>query len=584
MARWPVHPVPLTDETFSSWVTRLSRANAATVSTWFAALDGRYRNPTWMDYHLDDKLAKFVLDGTGLAAGRGRLESMTLESAIEHLSIHGSNRWVLSTDTRVDQGKHRFCRRCFASDTTPYLRREWRFQWVHWCRVHDQPLDDRCPRCQAVFQPWRVRWDRPFASCSECEFELAEADAPRAVRRAPDFVKSVVNEALAAAYAPLPKREPEETAFEAVWSLQKWAELVGAEFWPQWLEALAVRGASGLADARENERAAWSFAIAWKLVAESGPVLDELVRRHRSSFNRATSTHCPPSVAPLRKLIVSRVKLSEADVSAAIERLLAAQAEVNFVTVSDAAGVSEKRIADNDAFRALVEDAQPRVIEQWCGATRKKLTASRERLRARGERVSRAQLASDSGVPIDAITKFERHTGESLCEGPTEQHSPSVRDAVAALEKANKRVTKKAVAAALGMDRSVFDRSPELSAIVEDAQERCPSAEAVEQACRQIETEGERVTVVAIARLLGCGKHHLERNKALKEIVEHYQRYERFHREAEVTRAAAKLRKAGEKITVASLCRVMGRHRSYIEKREWLRQFISHTLKFDASP
>lgn len=84
--------------------------------------------------------------------------------------------------------------------------------------------------------------------------------------------------------------------------------------------------------------------------------------------------------------------------------------------------------------------------------------------------------------------------------------------------------------------------------------------------------------MLAIARLLGCGKHHLERNKALKMIVEHYQRQERFHREAEVTRAAAKLRKAGEEVTVASLCRAMGKHQSYFEKRAWLMEF-ARTVK-----
>lgn len=575
MARWPVHPVPLPDETLSSWVTRLARANAATVSTWFAAIDGKYRDPTWIDYHLEDELAEHLIKGTGLSTGRDGVRQLLLEDLAETLSLQGRNRWMLSCDLRVDRGKHRFCRACFAADATPYLRREWRLEWVHWCRVHDRPLEDRCPACQAVVQPWRTRWDRPFTVCRECGHDLAAAtDVPK-LRGAPAFVTKAVTEALGVAFAPVPKKAPRETPFEAVWSVQKWAEAVGAASWPAWLELLGERVSQDFDKITDAERSAWSFAIAWRVTRGPEPLLEELVRRHRASFNRATSTHCPPSLEPLRKLIFPRVQLTAQHVSTAIEALLSSGADVNYVSVSDAVGVGAKRISDNEEFRGLIDAAQPRVLERWCGDVRSRLSASQQSLRARGERVSRAQLAAESGVPIDAIVRFENATGESFVEATSSRYTDRVRDAIASLKKQNKRITKRAVASIVGVDRSLFERHQAIGDEVDLAREQRPTAEVLEQACRQLETAGDRVTVVAVARLLGCGKHHIERNEALRDIVEHYQRYERFHREAEVSRAAATLRKAGETITVAALCRVLGKHRSYIEKREWLMEHVS---------
>lgn len=46
-----------------------------------------------------------------------------------------------------DDIDYRFCPHCWRGDHTPYLRLDWRFRDVTLCRIHGEPLEDRCTSC-----------------------------------------------------------------------------------------------------------------------------------------------------------------------------------------------------------------------------------------------------------------------------------------------------------------------------------------------------------------------------------------------------------------------------------------------------
>jgi len=66
--------------------------------------------------------------------------------------------------------------RHLAEDSTPYLRRHWRFAWHTGCRLHGVQLIDECPACKAPIEPHRLSVeDQHLAQCSRCHDDFRKA-------------------------------------------------------------------------------------------------------------------------------------------------------------------------------------------------------------------------------------------------------------------------------------------------------------------------------------------------------------------------------------------------------------------------
>ena len=76
----------------------------------------------------------------------------------------------------------RWCSKCLASDSVPYLRWEWRLAAVKTCSVHQIALTERCPWCsshmrmhRALLVAYGATWGVPnLATCADCGMSLVE--------------------------------------------------------------------------------------------------------------------------------------------------------------------------------------------------------------------------------------------------------------------------------------------------------------------------------------------------------------------------------------------------------------------------
>lgn len=194
-----------------------------------------------------------------------------------------------------------------------------------------------------------------------------------------------------------------------------------------------------------------------------------------------------------------------------MEGLLERGEPVHFAAVAASLRVPPDRMADSEAFRALVEEASRRAREQWRERLRAQLTAARDRLKAKGARLSRANLAAEVGITLDLLATYEREGRDSFAVSPSEEYPARVRAAVAALQARRERVTTAAVSRELGRDRGLLEKHPELKGIVAEARQPAPTVEDVRRACRELRARGEQVSVVAVARVLRVGRHVIER-------------------------------------------------------------------------
>ncbi|MFO0648530.1 MAG: TniQ family protein [Polyangiales bacterium] len=573
-ARWPVHPRPLSDETLSSWLLRVARANASSLPSWLAAIEGRYDDATSLDTTSDAASWARLAEGADLHDA-DEVRALTFADVEERLRPHGVSRWLLSIDDRVGRPKHGYCAVCLAADHAPYLRRAWRLEWVRWCPVHACRMTWSC-RCGAMLAPWKRPWDRPFASCWSCGRDMVRG-APKggaAHVAAPRFVMDAIRQATARALTESDGSGAEVTPFPTVWCLQKWAEIAGRESWPSWVEKLGLGASRDATPPSDGDEVAWSFALAWHLA--TGPLarIADLSLRHQSTFNRATELHCPPSLVPFQRRVHTRRNLTSDDVEEAVAALIESDMAVTYLAVAEVLGVSANRISANAALRAVVDRAAPVVLAQWCAVMRGKLAESRDRLLAKGRRLSRANLADDAMVSLEAIARFERETGETFAVSPSEEHERLVAGAIATLRAKGERITAVAVAKELGRERSFIEKRPDLQRMVRAARDAKPTTEEVRRACGVLRERDEAITILGVARVLGRGRETIERSEPLRAIVDAERAVERTEMEAKIRSAAKVLEEYGRPVTVAAVCRQLGLHRPYIEKRGRLREIV----------
>jgi len=83
---------------------------------------------------------------------------------------------ALGSRNRTRYGGQQVCTLCLAEDSTPYLRRHWRFAWHIGCRFHGVQLIDECPACKAPIEPHRLSAeDQHLAQCSRCHDDFRKA-------------------------------------------------------------------------------------------------------------------------------------------------------------------------------------------------------------------------------------------------------------------------------------------------------------------------------------------------------------------------------------------------------------------------
>lgn len=294
LARWPVHPPPLPEESLSSWLTRTARANASTMAPWLRVTVGRTLNAVRMDMVEDRELWEVAARCTGVVDADA-MRAMTLVDYMSRVKPTPFARQVVS-DHRAGA-----CIACLASDSIPHLRRAWRLEWLAWCPVHGTRMRQHCARCFTRLAFDQVPWQRSILSCPECGASLRakpEDDTPP-----PAFVATALREAVplalmtTEAWASAPEASVRwiETMY-----LRYWAHTVGHAQWPAWVEQLKLDTATEGASLAPALRDTWAFALAWHLARCPRDLLAELVARHRRQFRQCVPSGLPSCLSELR--------------------------------------------------------------------------------------------------------------------------------------------------------------------------------------------------------------------------------------------------------------------------------------------
>lgn len=182
----PMHPQPLQDELFSSWLVRLAFSNYFPLHTFYSGLLG-FKGQMWnrdIDRYQPEHLLALLCQATGqpLEVLRGMSLARYEGTFYEKLTSHGSIAWLVALGIFHRTRKHaglQYCPLCLRNDPLPFYRQSWRVALAVTCKHHGCVMEDVCPSCMApvIFHRHGVGRDkRPHVSqlrnCHACGANL----------------------------------------------------------------------------------------------------------------------------------------------------------------------------------------------------------------------------------------------------------------------------------------------------------------------------------------------------------------------------------------------------------------------------
>lgn len=179
---WPMHPQPLPDELFSSWILRAASANGA---KFYTLCHQTAPNFEILHEPLDQRIKyeDVALYAEKLRTSKSRAYETTLlsyEGFLFDQKLHSYTHGILKPGMR-GKGNYfclQYCPLCL-SEGAPYFRKRWRVSYITVCTKHGIKLRDRCPECQAHIDPVRndikkgsMPFDGDLTKCFKCHFDL----------------------------------------------------------------------------------------------------------------------------------------------------------------------------------------------------------------------------------------------------------------------------------------------------------------------------------------------------------------------------------------------------------------------------
>ncbi|MCF6340997.1 MAG: TniQ family protein [Sulfurimonas sp.] len=194
-----IEPKVFSDESLNSWLIRGSIANGSDPRSFYIALWEEYK--AWnkdLDKHLPKQQAYSLAKMTALTPEE--IKNLTLEPYLQKIinkPLNPLGLWYFliprgKRGLSQTNGMH-FCSECL-SDSTPYLKRQWRLAWNIGCPVHKIKLLNRCPNCKIIFSPQLLKYDTPkMYLCSSCGFDLRDSRTTPANGKALKFQEMLNN-------------------------------------------------------------------------------------------------------------------------------------------------------------------------------------------------------------------------------------------------------------------------------------------------------------------------------------------------------------------------------------------------------
>ncbi|UBR51811.1 TniQ family protein [Halomonas sp. FeN2] len=179
---WALSVPLLPEESLSSWFVRAALRQGCDPLSLTGAIW-----PTWRIWTRDiDREIPFVrmrplVNASGISSAEFQKAGMRDDcEKVVGYSLPETRTWpwllALGSRNRTRHGGQQVCTLCLAEDSTPYLRRQWRFAWHTGCRFHGVQLIDECPACKAPIEPHRLSAeDQHLAQCSRCHDDFRKA-------------------------------------------------------------------------------------------------------------------------------------------------------------------------------------------------------------------------------------------------------------------------------------------------------------------------------------------------------------------------------------------------------------------------
>ncbi len=172
------------NESLSSWLIRNSVMQGSDPIGWVYGIWGDWR--VWtrdIDRHLPEEKAGQLKIATGIHLAI--IQNMTLAPFIKNIygefpDTKKAWTWVIPTGqrNRTRTNGMPFCPECL-KDKLPYFPRHWRLSWNIGCSKHGTLLQIHCPKCNTVFSPHLLTYDKPHMRlCTSCNFDLSTIEAP----------------------------------------------------------------------------------------------------------------------------------------------------------------------------------------------------------------------------------------------------------------------------------------------------------------------------------------------------------------------------------------------------------------------
>ncbi|NVM54051.1 MAG: TniQ family protein [Candidatus Helarchaeota archaeon] len=164
---WDHCPEPFDDELFSSYFTRVTKANFAEPIPTLRVLEGRRIVLNRYDMDTRIKITTVGKIAEILKQDKNRLKEMCLfpsSKSVRHLFITKGAR---------------FCPYCLNEDVNPYYRFSWRLNFVSICPKHKCYLTDKCPTCNSDTRFWATKFNQLITECHNCGTDLKESSAKK---------------------------------------------------------------------------------------------------------------------------------------------------------------------------------------------------------------------------------------------------------------------------------------------------------------------------------------------------------------------------------------------------------------------
>ncbi|MBW9335669.1 hypothetical protein FEE59_19330 [Herbaspirillum sp. RU 5E] len=190
---------PLADETLLSFIQRIAQRHDLS----FAGFRKIFQTTPSRD--MDLSMSPEQLDIFGK---RCDISKETLQ-----LIRHSCCRFVIQPGLQSllhAKGKYRFCTYCWHKDQIPYLRLDWKFHHVRYCRLHGTPLADQCPSCEMPLVTHRSILGgnastaplANLATCFYCRFDMRKTgqNPPRplgtSIKKTIDYQNAIISSIL----------------------------------------------------------------------------------------------------------------------------------------------------------------------------------------------------------------------------------------------------------------------------------------------------------------------------------------------------------------------------------------------------